>query len=183
MGIKRFMDYPEWNQANEKFQELHENLAQLNVEHNDIMTWRLREGKGSLSDDATNLLDGKEVIQRESTTERLAQVDRKRQVVREAISIQTRRIAELRGELSQRIIKESNIKDQYAVLVRSSLKAAEAYAEALQKEKAFRQLLINEDIAFVGRLPLCIPRGIDRAEDPLGHLDRIKKEAAEHGYI
>ncbi len=176
LDLRQFENY---RKAEDKVSSLQEQRAALSA--------RIAELDQKLSSDrnldaeAAALLDSEDngLVKLSLAEERRTGRQRLR-VLEKAIELGKRQLGGIRTTCSQKIAEK--VRPEYAACLREVAKSAVALAEASEKEREFRENLIDRDIAFTGVLP---PVGaafqdIGRLSDPQSQISRFLGELKEH---
>ncbi len=161
-------DDPDYVAAVERFAQLQ---SELNQTRTALETSRPAPSKAA--DVATRLANGErfEAIARDMPNEaerQASQAARYEKVIalQRALELQGRRVDETRSAASKRLLDQHGSRQTYADLLLDVHAAASALAEAVERERDFRESLLEGGIEFAGALPACPWR------QPIGMADQ-----------
>lgn len=184
MKKTKLSDYPEWQQENEKLQELRLERDSLDRAYNEGLS-KLSEhdiANDKLTAAAERLLAGDQRIEEKTFTSKdLENLSNKRRVIRRAIEIQEKRVRALETKLSQEICKK--LKPHYVAIVKEMAKAAAKLQDAAEKERLFREDMRDGGISFTAHIPPMGLRSFGMKDDQYSIPNRFFRNAVEAGYL
>lgn len=180
------MDYPEWRAADERLTELKHELMEIEMLYNNgLSTIQMEMAKRDserLNQEAMDYLDGSTPSEPSKPRASLEVLARRKKVVLRSIELQKERMLALKAVLSAEICKA--LRPAYRNIIREVAQKAVALAEATEKERVFREQLIDGDISFTGHLPPALLRGMGKLNnDPYGRINQFFSEAIHGGYL
>jgi hypothetical protein len=180
--------FDDWKKANARLVEMQLDLRALEEEATDIL---LKIGTAEnfgrddrLTVEAMALVSGDrkaKLLDAGTLRTELGKINHKKNVLRRAIEIQRNTVERLRYKHSAELCKE--LTPQYKGLVRDVARAAVSLAKAMQKERQFRDDLLQADISYTGYLPPVVFKGVGYLDDPDSTINYFLDEAERFGYI
>jgi len=181
-SFKGLDEFPEWQAANAKLQELNQDRDAVQREIESVLAGLERQSAADrLTDDAMALIRGEDVRTRADLHDRLADAYGRKRVILKAIEIQRQTIGALRDKLSGQIAVA--VKPDYTALVRNVAQAALGLERAIKAEQEFRHALNDADVVYSGTLRPVIFGGVGLLDDYNSRISHFFREGAEAGHL
>lgn len=176
------IDYPVWQEANEKLQQLRQEHDDLERDYNARLLHLNSQGakRDRLTAEAEAFLNG-QVFQKTTTiTETLNELADRKRLVRRAIELQEERVRSIESELSREICKAQ--KPGYAAIVREMAMAVARLQAVARKERLFRENLRSGGVRFTAHITPVTMKGFGE-DDQYGRVNQYFKQAIDAGYL